>query len=38
MVSSSNLNRGGALLGWNDMYVMKNRPKSYDGYAGSTAR
>ena len=32
MVSSSNLNRGGATLGWNDMYVMKNRPKSYAGY------
>lgn len=26
MVSSSNLNAGGALKGWNDMYVMKNRP------------
>jgi phosphatidylserine/phosphatidylglycerophosphate/cardiolipin synthase-like enzyme len=32
MVSSSNINHGGARLGWNDMYVMKNRPKSYRGY------
>ncbi len=32
MVSSSNLNRGGATLGWNDMYVMRNRPKSYGEY------
>ena len=32
MVSSSNLNRGGALLGWNDMYVMKNRPASWNKY------
>jgi hypothetical protein len=32
MVSSSNLNRGGAKLGWNDMYVMNNRPKSYSEY------
>ena len=32
MVSSSNLNRGGALMGWNDMYVMKERPRSYRGY------
>lgn len=32
MVSSSNLNRGGAYLGWNDMYVMNNRPKSYIEY------
>jgi hypothetical protein len=32
MVSSSNLNRGGAFLGWNDMYVMNNRPKSYAEY------
>jgi phosphatidylserine/phosphatidylglycerophosphate/cardiolipin synthase-like enzyme len=32
MVSSSNLNRGGAQLGWNDMYVMKNRPESYFAY------
>jgi phosphatidylserine/phosphatidylglycerophosphate/cardiolipin synthase-like enzyme len=33
MVSSSNLNRGGATLGWNDMYTMRNRPKSYQVYA-----
>ncbi|HEX6246877.1 MAG TPA: phospholipase D-like domain-containing protein [Nocardioidaceae bacterium] len=26
MVSSSNLNRGGALKGWNDLYTMKNKP------------
>ncbi len=32
MVSSSNLNRGGAKLGWNDMYVMRHRPKSYGAY------
>jgi phosphatidylserine/phosphatidylglycerophosphate/cardiolipin synthase-like enzyme len=32
MVSSSNLNRGGAQGGWNDLYTMKNRPISYRGY------
>jgi phosphatidylserine/phosphatidylglycerophosphate/cardiolipin synthase-like enzyme len=32
MVSSSNLNRGGALLGWNDLYTMRNRPKSFQVY------
>jgi hypothetical protein len=32
MVSSSNINRGGAELGWNDLYVMKGRPKSHQGY------
>lgn len=32
MVSSSNLNRGGASSGWNEMYVMRNRPKTYDAY------
>lgn len=32
MVSSSNLNRGGANLGWNDLIVLKDRPKSYDYY------
>jgi len=32
MVSSSNINNGGALLGWNDLFVMKNRPQSYQGY------
>lgn len=32
MVSSSNLNRGGAKLGWNDMYVMKGKERSYDAY------
>ena len=33
MVSSSNLNRGGALSGWNDLYVMEQRPKTFDYYA-----
>jgi hypothetical protein len=32
MVSSSNLNFGGAALGWNDLYTIKNRPESYEGY------
>ncbi len=32
MVSSSNLNRGGMTAGWNDMYVMRNRPKTYKFY------
>ena len=32
IVSSSNLNRGGAVLGWNDMYTMKSRPKSFEVY------
>jgi phosphatidylserine/phosphatidylglycerophosphate/cardiolipin synthase-like enzyme len=32
IVSSSNLNFGGAALGWNDMYTLKNRPKSFQGY------
>lgn len=32
MVSSSNLNRGGAFLGWNDLYTMRNRPKSFAVY------
>jgi phosphatidylserine/phosphatidylglycerophosphate/cardiolipin synthase-like enzyme len=32
MVSSSNLNRGGAELGWNDMYVVKGRRKLYRGF------
>ena len=33
MVSSSNINRGGAEMGWNDLFVMKDRPTSYHGYA-----
>jgi phosphatidylserine/phosphatidylglycerophosphate/cardiolipin synthase-like enzyme len=33
MVSSSNLNRGGAQAGWNDLYTMRNRPVSFRGYA-----
>jgi hypothetical protein len=32
MVSSSNLNRGGAQLGWNDLVVMKGRKKSFAFY------
>jgi hypothetical protein len=32
IISSSNLNFGGAALGWNDMYTLTNRPKSYEGY------
>ncbi len=32
MVSSSNLNRGGAELGWNDMYVVKDRKALYRGF------
>jgi hypothetical protein len=32
MVSSSNLNRGGARLGWNDMYVVKRRKDLYRGF------
>jgi hypothetical protein len=33
MVSSANPNKGGAYKGWNDMYTMVNRPKSYRLYA-----
>ena len=33
MVSSSNLNLGGAVLGWNDLMVMRGRPKSFAGYS-----
>ncbi len=32
MVSSSNLNRGGAESGWNDLYTMTERPESFDAY------
>lgn len=32
MVSSSNLNRGGARLGWNDMYVVKRNKELYRGF------
>lgn len=32
MVSSSNLNRGGAVYGWNDAYTMVERPKSFEAY------
>ncbi|WP_370247747.1 phosphatidylserine/phosphatidylglycerophosphate/cardiolipin synthase family protein [Nocardioides sp.] len=30
MFSSSNLNRGGAVLGWNDLFVVEDRPRLYD--------
>lgn len=30
MVSSSNLNGGGAGRGWNDLVTMKNRPRTFD--------
>ncbi len=33
MVSSSNLNKGGALNGWNDLYVMRQRPKTFAKFA-----
>jgi phosphatidylserine/phosphatidylglycerophosphate/cardiolipin synthase-like enzyme len=33
MVSSSNLNRGGAQGGWNDLYTIKDRPVTYRGFA-----
>jgi len=33
MVSSSNLNAGGAVRGWNDLYVVKRNPAVYDDYA-----
>ena len=32
MVGSSNLNNGGAVLGWNDMYTIADRKKSYRRY------
>jgi phosphatidylserine/phosphatidylglycerophosphate/cardiolipin synthase-like enzyme len=32
IISSSNLNEGGASRGWNDMYTVKDRPKTYDLY------
>jgi phosphatidylserine/phosphatidylglycerophosphate/cardiolipin synthase-like enzyme len=32
MVSSSNINKGGALNGWNDLYAMIDRPESYNKY------
>jgi hypothetical protein len=33
MISSSNLNDGGASRGWNDLYVMRKRPKTFALYA-----
>ncbi|HEX4976345.1 MAG TPA: phospholipase D-like domain-containing protein [Nocardioides sp.] len=32
MVSSSNLNKGGATKGWNDLYVAKSRPQMVEQY------
>lgn len=32
MVSSSNLNQGGATKGWNDMYTMRFQPASFEFY------
>jgi phosphatidylserine/phosphatidylglycerophosphate/cardiolipin synthase-like enzyme len=32
MVGSSNLNRGGAELGWNDMFIIKGRKALYRGF------
>jgi phosphatidylserine/phosphatidylglycerophosphate/cardiolipin synthase-like enzyme len=37
MVSSSNLNKGGALNGWNDLFVMRQRPKTFAYYAKTHA-
>ena len=34
MVSSSNLNKGGAARGWNDMYTAKENPRLVDHYSG----
>lgn len=34
MVSSSNLNAGGAAKGWNDLYVVKDRPAVLRAYSG----
>lgn len=34
MVSSSNLNKGGATKGWNDLYVVKSVPRMVAQYAG----
>ena len=33
MVSSSNLNHGGANMGWNDLWTMTERPKSFRAYS-----
>ncbi|HET6563658.1 MAG TPA: phospholipase D-like domain-containing protein [Marmoricola sp.] len=33
MVSSSNPNAGGAIKGWNDMYVAKRKPRLFEGFA-----
>lgn len=33
MVSSSNLNKGGALNGWNDLFVMRQRPRTFAFYS-----
>ena len=34
IVSSSNLNKGGMALGWNDMYTMTGRPETFEEYRG----
>ncbi len=34
MVSSSNLNKGGAVKGWNDLYIAKFKPQMLQQYAG----
>lgn len=34
MVSSSNLNKGGAVRGWNDLYVVKDHVSMFKKYAG----
>jgi phosphatidylserine/phosphatidylglycerophosphate/cardiolipin synthase-like enzyme len=34
MVSSSNLNKGGAVKGWNDLYVAKSKPQMVKQYSG----
>jgi len=33
MLSSANLNRGGALLGWNDLFTINNKPAIYAKFA-----
>jgi hypothetical protein len=33
MISSSNLNKGGAVAGWNDLYIIKRRPKTFQAFS-----
>ena len=33
MISSANINKGGAVSGWNDMYTMVGDPSAFDFYA-----